>query len=81
MVFKETLLNVILLLSVLLCGYAFGRRVGVKQGIEQGKYTAIIDIKRKMFYTSSCPICSSKLNTSEDCDNIHNREAGKEMRS
>ncbi len=72
--FHKIILMLIVTLSVFLCGYAYGRRVGLKQGIKEGEIIIPLDLKRKMLKTSFCPICFNKLKTSNDCGNIHNRE-------
>ncbi|HHY42219.1 MAG TPA: hypothetical protein GX514_05165 [Thermoanaerobacterales bacterium] len=74
MLFDKVLLIAVLEIAVFLFGYAIGRRVGKREGITEGMSLLPLDLKKQLYETSICPLCSQQLNTNKNCDKIHNRD-------
>jgi hypothetical protein len=68
------LLLLVLEIAVFLLGYAIGRRTGKREGMTEGMSLVPLELRKKLFETSKCPICSQELNIHTNYDNIHNRE-------
>jgi hypothetical protein len=64
------LLWLILELGIFLGGYATGRRIGKKEGLEAGLALTPLIFREKMLETAYCPICGRKLNDDAGCDKI-----------
>lgn len=73
--YKFLLLIAAIELSIFLAGYALGRRLGKKEGVDEGKRFIPLEWRSRLLETSTCPLCSQKLNIHTNCDNIHNRES------
>lgn len=74
MLFDKVLLIAVLEIAVFLFGYTIGRRVGKREGITEGMSLLPLDLKKQLYETSICPLCSQQLNTNKNCDKIHNRD-------
>jgi len=74
MLFDKVLLIAVLEIAVFLFGYAIGRRVGKRESITEGMSLLPLDLKKQLYETSICPLCSQQLNTNKNCDKIHNRD-------
>jgi len=72
--FDNILLIAALQIAVFLFGYAFGRRVGKKEGIAEGMSLLPLEWRKKLNETGICPMCGLQLNQSRNCDNIHSRD-------
>jgi len=53
---------IILCLSMVLIGYAVGRRVGFKEGATKAKYTLPLDYKMIYLKENKCPVCGRRNN-------------------
>jgi hypothetical protein len=59
-------MEVIIILIVFGLGYALGRRVGAKQGLQLGVVQAIIDLRIKALEHGTCPICRHGSGTAKN---------------
>lgn len=57
---------IIFFLFVFLLGYSSGRRYGYKQGLEDGKKYAPLDMKKDLLRTGRCPVCYEGIERRDD---------------
>ncbi|MCT4604972.1 MAG: hypothetical protein N4A64_02540 [Marinisporobacter sp.] len=55
----------IIVLFIFLIGYAYGRRVGIKEGYEKGLAYSPLKIKEDVYNDFSCPLCTDKIDNDE----------------
>ncbi|NMB45144.1 MAG: hypothetical protein GX998_01910 [Firmicutes bacterium] len=51
---------IVLILASILCGFAVGRRLGIKQGFHIGMAYGVLDLRQQCLEQNRCPICNSK---------------------
>jgi hypothetical protein len=49
------------MLFIFLAGYATGRRMGKKEGIEEGLSKSFLHLQKEMLNNSECPLCRRTL--------------------
>ena len=74
MTYNKLLLHVISFIAVFLFGFALGRRIGKREGRKEGICLVPLEWKKKMYETSTCPLCLKKLNVHKNYDNVNNQD-------
>lgn len=46
-------------LTLVLAGYAVGRRVGQHEGRREGRTAAILELRQSAYATGACPLCGA----------------------
>lgn len=67
MIFNKVLVVAIVGIILFLSGYALGRRIGKKEGVNEGVCLAPLEWRKQLLKTSICPLCTQVLN-------VHNNE-------
>lgn len=57
--------NIGVMLGILLCGYAVGRRLGRAEGFGLGMRYSPLELRREFLLDGRCPICGSRADDND----------------